>query len=46
MAFYRRAYAPRPLPNFSKPYSGAKTAKAAFMYKAEDVWAAAAAATG
>lgn len=44
MAFYRRAYAPRPLPNFSKPYNGAK-AKAAFMYKAEDVWAAAACAT-
>lgn len=45
MAYYRRTYAPRPLPNFSKPYSGAKTAKAVFMYKAEDVWAAAAAAT-
>lgn len=44
MAYYRRTYAPRPLPNFSKPYSGAKT-KAVFMYKAEDVWAAAAAAT-
>lgn len=44
MAYYRKAYAPRPLPNFSKPYSGAK-AKALFMYKAEDVWAAAAAAT-
>jgi hypothetical protein len=41
MAYYRRTYAPRPLPNFSKPYSGAK-AKAVFMYKAEDVWAAAA----
>jgi hypothetical protein len=44
MAYYRRAYAPRPLPNFSKPYSGVK-AKAVFMYAAEDVWAAAAAAT-
>lgn len=44
MAYYRRTYAPRPLPNFSKPYSGAKT-KAVFMYKAEDVWAAAACAT-
>lgn len=44
MAYYRRTYAPRPLPNFSKPYSGAK-AKAVFMYKSEDVWAAAACAT-
>lgn len=38
MAYYRRAYAPRANVGFGKP-------KAVFMYKAEDVWAAAAAAT-
>lgn len=44
MAYYRRTYAPRVNVGFSKPYNGAK-AKPTFMYKAEDVWAAAAAAT-
>jgi hypothetical protein len=38
MAFYRRAYAPRVSAGYNKPQ------KAAFMYKAEDVWAAAASA--
>lgn len=41
MAYYRRTYAPRVNVGFTKPYK----AKAVFMYKAEDVWAAAAAAT-
>ncbi len=38
MGYYRRAYAPRVSAGYNKPQ------KAAFMYKAEDVWAAAAAA--
>ena len=38
MGYYRRAYAPRVSAGYNKPQ------KAAFMYKVEDVWAAAAAA--
>jgi hypothetical protein len=38
MGYYRKAYAPRVSAGYNKPQ------KAAFMYKAEDVWAAAAAA--